>query len=888
MTTINGNNTGSVTTNTVQKTFFTPTTESTALNVSSNAAVTSNTFILGDTAFAYMRAKAITFTVKGLKPNTQYYPFFNDVDVAAYCSTTNGSQSSNIVTNSLGDITGIFYLPANTFLSGSYTFKLVDNTRTISSKVFPDPLYGSAEAQYEANGVLKQLQTQVTINVIPPTEPPITAPTNQVNPPVTCEEWYFNYRVTDNKVTNFSVVTTSSTAPASPKPEVGFSTNTSGTTTYVSTTPLADGKYEHNYTYSVTGKSLGDFKQKWVGKSTDTRPSTTGFRPTGIPSTATVTILKDWTFNKVVACPVNLGLKTPKRIDPLAQSFFIDQETYPNGVFATSINVYFRTVDQSTPVMLELRNMVNGTPGPNILPNGKVILPGYAAGQSDDASLATKFTFDQPVYLLPNTEYCFVIKSTSLGYAAWCSRFGELDVANGTIIEAQPFNGTLFKSENDSTWTPDQYEDIKFDFNIAQFDITKNGDVKLFQRLDTDKYESTRRVLPLSAISTTNASTTVGLKIPLHGLNNSDKIVIADIASGSYNGIAHTNLIGEFTVTYVDEDNVTIVAKNSDTASATGSLVSSDTLQTISSVLPNALPAPSYENAEPVVNPGTNSLSIVPATPSNPTIPTAVSSANSSSFTVYTNIPMSEVMIDYMGAEPEGTSIVERIKATDTNYVKDSSFTVIDNNQNYYLFNEPKIVATKPNETLRSVTDSLEVNLLLNSSSKDVSPVVDLTGFSLMAKAYNIDNQNSEITDLIAGSGTESDFNDPAQNSEILAARGLAQAKYKSQVNQTADFYTIIQLFVVGTSPSPAVIDAYVRTSTDEFTHEDRNWKWMPINGTFGTAFNSSSSSNTVNEWYYEVNVAEPFNVYDIKLVMRSTDTSVVPKIYGVRTILNK
>jgi hypothetical protein len=132
------------------------------------------------------------------------------------------------------------------------------------------------------------------------------------------------------------------------------------------------------------------------------------------------------------------------------------------------------------------------------------------------------------------------------------------------------------------------------------------------------------------------------------------------------------------------------------------------------------------------------------------------------------------------------------------------------------------------------------------------------------------------------GTGTGTAYN----NSEILPGVGNAQAKYKTQIRSSLDSFSKVQLFVTANAPSPCIIDAYVRTSTDRETHVDQNWEWMPINGVFGTAFNQSPDKLTLNEWMYELQLDNPFNVYDIKLVMRSTNNSIIPKIYGLRTIL--
>ena len=46
---------------------------------------------------------------------------------------------------------------------------------------------------------------------------------------------------------------------------------------------------------------------------------------------------------------------------------------------------------------------------------------------------------------------------------------GEEDLILQSISSTQPYLGSLFKSQNSSTWTPSQYEDLKFKLNKAQF-----------------------------------------------------------------------------------------------------------------------------------------------------------------------------------------------------------------------------------------------------------------------------------------------------------------------------------------------------------------------------------------------------------------------------------
>tara|TARA_A200000113_G_scaffold38545_2_gene31461 strand:- start:7184 stop:14476 length:7293 start_codon:yes stop_codon:yes gene_type:complete len=162
--------------------------------------------------------------------------------------------------------------------------------------------------------------------------------------------------------------------------------------------------------------------------------------------------------------------------DPLAQSFIVDEQ---GGVFITSVDVYFNTKDTNIPVSMQIRTMENGYPTTKILPFSDVTLEPNDIQLSETAAVATKFTFRAPVYIPQSQEHCFVLLSDSNSYQVWVSRMGEVDITGDRTISEQPYAGVLFKSQNASTWTADQYEDLKFSINRAEFVTNQNSRVIL-------------------------------------------------------------------------------------------------------------------------------------------------------------------------------------------------------------------------------------------------------------------------------------------------------------------------------------------------------------------------------------------------------------------------
>lgn len=171
------------------------------------------------------------------------------------------------------------------------------------------------------------------------------------------------------------------------------------------------------------------------------------------------------------------------RWDPLAQSFYVEEE---KGIFATKIELFFRTKDAKLPVIVQLRPMELGLPKSDVHPLSEVVVEPKDINISEDATVPTVIRFPSPVYLKGGAEHALVIMSESNEYNVWISRLGEIDVTSKTLPESQqivvtqqPLLGSLFKSQNGSTWDPSQYEDLKFTLFKAKFTKT-TGDINFY------------------------------------------------------------------------------------------------------------------------------------------------------------------------------------------------------------------------------------------------------------------------------------------------------------------------------------------------------------------------------------------------------------------------
>lgn len=196
--------------------------------------------------------------------------------------------------------------------------------------------------------------------------------------------------------------------------------------------------------------------------------------------------------------------------DPLAQSFLVETS---GGIFVTSIELYFASKDASLPVTVDIREMENGTPTQRVVPGSEKTLNPSQVLTSTTGLTATKFTFNHPIYLQEDTEYCYVVTSNSNNYEVYVAEIGQKQIGSDKFVSKQPYVGVLFKSQNSSTWTADQNTDMKFKINRASF-VTNTATNVVFNN-KANPY----RVIGDGALYVTNGSQTAQLRVNQHGLN---------------------------------------------------------------------------------------------------------------------------------------------------------------------------------------------------------------------------------------------------------------------------------------------------------------------------------------------------------------------------------
>jgi len=201
-----------------------------------------------------------------------------------------------------------------------------------------------------------------------------------------------------------------------------------------------------------------------------------------ILSTKTAEIVTEKIPDKTEIMPPQTGARVVSDtgwFDPLAQTFLVDVE---GGAFITDVDLFFAQIDPNVPMKIQIRNVVNGYPGGMVIPFSEVVKRPSEVTTSTNATAATNFKFRSPVYLQNGVEYALVVISDSAKYKIWIAQAGEVDVNGSGLISEQPYAGVLFKSQNASTWTPDQNQDLKFNINRAVFDTGSTATLNLINQ----------------------------------------------------------------------------------------------------------------------------------------------------------------------------------------------------------------------------------------------------------------------------------------------------------------------------------------------------------------------------------------------------------------------
>ena len=193
--------------------------------------------------------------------------------------------------------------------------------------------------------------------------------------------------------------------------------------------------------------------------------------------------------------------------DPVAQTFEVSVDNYPNGLFLNSIKLFFSSKPtDNSPIHLSIIGTLNGYPNGSTLDHSIVTLTPDQVKVSQnpqflDSTAYTEFQFDVPVYIQSGVLYAFMVKSNSDEYTLWTAAAGDIAVSSSTSnipphlpdgsnnpkyntpsaitkICSAPYVGALFISQNSQTWTADQNQGLMFVMDNCVFNAAVNPTIE--------------------------------------------------------------------------------------------------------------------------------------------------------------------------------------------------------------------------------------------------------------------------------------------------------------------------------------------------------------------------------------------------------------------------
>jgi len=508
--------------------------------------------------------------------------------------------------------------------------------------------------------------------------------------------------------------------------------------------------------------------------------------------------------------------------DPICQSFLVDQK---DGIFVTSVDLFFASKSSVLPATVQIRTMVNGYPTSEVVPFAQVAVASGDITTSTDASEATTFTFPSPVFLSNNTEYSICAIANSDDFTIYTAKMGQTTLDGTRLISQQPYLGSMFKSQNSTTWTAEQNEDVKFTINRAKFTTNTTGNVYLVNDVVP--------VLTLGTnpISTTASSTTITIHHRNHGMHTTaNNVTIAGVPSGTYNGIASTNINGTYTaIGNITMDSYTVTAQNSDSASATGDIGS-----TAVTVTRNMM----YDIIKPIAS------TIVPP-----------------------GCTISSTMRNTTGRTLEQSEGEFSL----TSVAKQKAF---DLNTDYYL-TAPHIVASAINETNEmSGGKSLGVNISIGSPTDDnISPVIDTARLSAILVRNRIYSPVSGTT--------------PNFVADTANTGGSGPAQYITRPVILENESTSLDIRLSAHVQSTSEVEMFFRVSNadDARVMGDLAWTAFNSDGSPDTAVPPSDDDVTFREHKYSVAGTTTFTAFQLKIILKGTNSSYPPRVKDMRGI---
>jgi len=511
------------------------------------------------------------------------------------------------------------------------------------------------------------------------------------------------------------------------------------------------------------------------------------------------------------------------------------------GCFVTSLDLYFSAKDSIQPITIGVLETFRSRPGSKIIPFSVVTKAAADVNTSTDASSATTFTFDSPVFLKGGQTYAITLFSNSTKYVTYISELGQNVIGTTRRVSEQPAVGALFKSQNVGGQQESPLQDLKFSLKRALFTKFTTGTVTFNNNaIPSDTLDNN----PIEVNATAGSGTTFGgnpaiIKVnhENHGMSGDkpDKVTIAGLVDGTeYNGITGSNINGTHDIGNVTLDSYTITLSG-DAATSTGSIGGS-----------------------------------------------AVTATQNVAFEVL------QPQIGFM--HPEDATLTHKVTTTskrsihgaETSYTAQSE-TEITPNDNFY-FTTQRQVASPINETTNfSGNKTLTYKVEMSTGNQNTSPVIDTARTNLIAITNRLDDPSVSNT--------------TGFQAETESTGGSANAKYITKEILLDNPATALDVRISANNfPTSAIKVLHkIRLVDDSRPFDEIPYEFFNTTGLAddGVLFSESRTQTpyspdynvSYNEQKFTASDLGEFTSFAIKIVMTGSNPSYPPRITDLRAI---
>ena len=513
-------------------------------------------------------------------------------------------------------------------------------------------------------------------------------------------------------------------------------------------------------------------------------------------------------------------------VDPLAQTFIVDQS---GGLFVTKLDLFVQAKDANIPLNVSIRSVENGIPTQQIVPGTDVNVYPSSITTSTDGSQACTVTFDYPVYLGQDQEYCIVLISQSDEYKVFIAETGGFDLINSdNRVTKQPYNGVFFTSQNASTWTPEQTKDLKFTLYRANF--TSNSATL---KLTNDSIPSRNlKTNPFTYVSASGGNSIIRVYHKDHGMYGANNKVTIGGQSGTVNGItaANMNTTHDIIGSSIELDSYAFQVTG--TASATGIDGGGSGITATENQQYNIL-VPQIQTLEV---PGTN-----------------------------------------IGLSMEGQT-GKSVDGNESAYTQVVIGGILANSNNE--FNVPLTIASGINESSYVTSSAGDKSLVLTATlngTSTLSPVIDLNRCSVTTVANRLNDATTNSSAYNSSANGRTYVADTVSSGTSNANRYVTK---RVDLNNEAD---ILDVYINANKPSGSNIDLYykVLAAGDDSDFDQVAWIAAAPDDLIVT-----NDAGSYNEVHYSIDpTIGKFGSFAFKIVLRSSNTSNVPTIKDFRAV---